>query len=280
MKIFHHNDLDGRCSAAIALRWAEANGEIKGDLKVVEVDYKDSVDLSEVKNEELIIIVDFSFKPEVIKKILEKTEDIFWIDHHKTAQHYPYQYLDGLRDFSDKGKSGCELTWEFFHGEEMIPEGVVLIGDYDKWALKFQPQCFEFYEGLKLNLTTPKSTIWDAILSHDSMLLRKIKDEGKIAICYRDNYCEKICNDFGYDIEWEGHKAFATNFYQFGSKGFGNRMEQYDFCAAYIHDGHRFTVSIYSIKDVDVSEICKKYGGGGHKGAAGFVCETLPWRKA
>ena len=27
------------------------------------------------------------------------------------------------------------------------------------------------------------------------------------------------------------------------------------------------------------SEICKKYGGGGHRGAAGFVCETLPWRK-
>lgn len=90
-------------------------------------------------------------------------------------------------------------------------------------------------------------------------------------------YCEKICQEFGYEIEWEGHRAFATNFYQFGSKGFGDRMSEFAFCAAYIHDGERFTVSLYSIKDVDVSVICKKHGGGGHKGAAGFVCENLPF---
>ena len=26
--------------------------------------------------------------------------------------------------------------------------------------------------------------------------------------------------------------------------------------------------------------ICKKHGGGGHKGAAGFVCAELPFKKA
>ena len=37
-------------------------------------------------------------------------------------------------------------------------------------------------------------------------------------------------------------------------------------------------VSLYTIFDhIDVSEIAKKYGGGGHKNAAGFVCDNLPF---
>jgi nanoRNase/pAp phosphatase (c-di-AMP/oligoRNAs hydrolase) len=31
-------------------------------------------------------------------------------------------------------------------------------------------------------------------------------------------------------------------------------------------------------KDVDLSLIAKKYGGGGHAGACGFQCAELPFR--
>ena len=43
-------------------------------------------------------------------------------------------------------------------------------------------------------------------------------------------------------------------------------------------DGDKWTVSLYSTS-VDVSEIAKKYGGGGHKGASGFHCKELPFMK-
>jgi nanoRNase/pAp phosphatase (c-di-AMP/oligoRNAs hydrolase) len=46
----------------------------------------------------------------------------------------------------------------------------------------------------------------------------------------------------------------------------------------FVFDGEQYTVSLYS-KTVDVSEIAKKYGGGGHKGAAGFQCKKLPFMK-
>lgn len=279
MKIFHHNDLDGRCAAAIVLNWCEQKGE---KAFCVEMDYKDSPAYHLIAKDEIVEIVDFSFKPDVMEKILEITENVFWIDHHVSARDYPYQNLGGLRDFSDKGQSGCELTWKYHFPYHTIPLAVKLIGDYDKWALKYQPDCFEFYEGLKVQKdTSPSSELWKRLFckieksAYDNVQL--IKQHGRISMTYRDNYCEKICKEFGYEIEWEGHKAFITNFYQFGSKGFGDRMEQYDFCVAYIHDGNRFTVSLYSTKDVDVSIICKKHGGGGHKGAAGFVCKELPW---
>jgi oligoribonuclease NrnB/cAMP/cGMP phosphodiesterase (DHH superfamily) len=82
---------------------------------------------------------------------------------------------------------------------------------------------------------------------------------------------------YGFEIELAGHRGFATNIYGFGSNGFGPAlMEQYDFCAACIFDGKRWTVSLYSEK-IDVGEICKQLGGGGHRGAAGFQCEALPF---
>ena len=275
MKIYHHNDLDGRCAGAIALRALKID---YSNPEIIEVDYKDAINLS-MPSGEKIVIVDFSFTPLEMGILLNKGIEIIWIDHHKTAQNHPYQNLPGLRDFSDKGMSGCELTWKYFFKEKRIPRAVELIGDYDKWALKFQPECFQFYEGLKMEATTPESPIWDRLFEGEMEFIVDILNQGQSAIRYRDNYCEKICKDFGYEIEFEGHNGFATNFFQFGSKGFGDRMEQYDFCAAYIHDGQRFTVSLYSIKGVDVSEICKKYGGGGHKGAAGFVTDSFPFRK-
>jgi len=226
MKIFHHNDLDGKCAGAIALRWAKNKGE---RAFCIEMDYKDSPAFHLVVKDEIVIITDFSFKPDVMGKMLEITENIFWIDHHKTAEKYPYQHLEGLRDFSDKGQSGCELTWKFFMPYHNIPKAVELIGDYDKWALKFQPECFQFYEGLKMEVTIPESTLWDHLFEGNQLVEAEIIMNGRAAIRYRDNYCEKICNDFGYDIDLEGHKGFATNLYQFGSKGFGERMEKYDF---------------------------------------------------
>ncbi len=295
MKIFHHNDLDGRCAAAIAFRWVREEQRHIKRFELFEVDYKDKINVDQFNPGEYVVIVDFSFKPEVMIPILKKGVHVTWIDHHKTAAHYNYGVtLPGLRDFCEKGKSGCELTWEYFNSRRSIPRAVELIGDYDSWRLQCQPECFEFYEGLKMEDTNPESRLWDflfetswsgvvagfptALALRRNLLKRtEINTQGKAAIRYRDSYCEKICHDFGYEINWEGHKAFATNFYQFGSKGFGERMEKYDFCVAYIHDGKRFTVSLYSVKGVDVSEICKRYGGGGHKGAAGFVCDKLPW---
>jgi len=294
MKIYHHNDLDGRCAGAIAWRWGKKNIDVGVVCSCIEVDYKDKVDLTQIYMTEKIAIVDFSFKPEVIEEVLKKTRDIVWIDHHKTAKDYPYQDLPGLRDFSDKGMSGCELAWNFFFPEKSMPRTVELIGDYDKWALKFQPECFQFYEGLKMEDMTPKSEIWDRLFEPLQQCAKdgwveSIINQGRSAIRYRDNYCSKICHDFGHEIELDGHRGYATNFYQFGSKGFGEKMEQYEFCVAYIHDGQRFTVSLYSIKEVDVSEIVlrlrdkypdKVLSAGGHAGAAGMVTTELLFKKA
>ena len=51
-------------------------------------------------------------------------------------------------------------------------------------------------------------------------------------------------------------------------------------CLFYWHPTHlKWTISLYSQgESVDVSVIAKAHGGGGHKGAAGFRAEELPFQ--
>jgi len=277
MKIYHHNDADGRCAAAIVLRYAEIGPIGFGKIETIEVDYKDTIQVDKILANETVVIVDFSFKPEVMEKVLEQTSEIIWIDHHKTAFEYRYsKVIEGIRQVEF---SGCELSWMYFRNGKLIPRAVSLIGDYDKWALKFQPECFEFYEGLKLENTTPQSGLWDRLFENHHKTVDRIIEQGKSAIQYRDNYCLNLIKQVGYETHiyaWPSLTAFAANMYYFGSRGFGDLFHRYDLVIAYIHDGRQFQVSLYSEK-VDVSEIAKHYGGGGHASAAGFVCKELPF---
>ena len=276
MKIYHHNDLDGRCAAAIALKRHP-------DAECIEVDYKDPINIAEIDVYEPIVIVDFSFKPEVMDAVLKLTDDVTWIDHHRTAADYDYgRTLPGLRDFADKKHSGCELAWLHYCSGKQMPLAVELIGDYDKWAHKMAPASLEFVEGMKLRPHDPRDQVWAVLLKCDELAqdgVDTIMNEGQAAIRYRDHYCADIRKGYGYETEIGGHKAYAMNCYRFGSQGFGAHIQaEYPIMIACIHDGAKWTVSLYTERpDLDVSAIAKEHGGGGHKGAAGFVCEELPF---
>lgn len=285
--IYHHNDLDGRCAAAIMstcdVSILPGIGQETHGLIFREVDYKDEINLAEIKEGDVVAVVDFSFKPEVMAEVRKRAKEVIWCDHHITAKDYGYDDLPGYRDFSHKGLSGCECTWKFCHPDEDFPTAVELIGDYDSWRLEKQPSCFEFYEGMKIDYPAPGDMAWNQLLGFDGptievALVDLIKKVGQAAIQYRDSYCKLISDDYGYETQIDGHKAYAMNLYRFGSASFGKRFNQYPVCLAYIHDGGKYTVSLYS-ETVDVSVIAKNHGGGGHKGAAGFVCTDLPFKK-
>jgi oligoribonuclease NrnB/cAMP/cGMP phosphodiesterase (DHH superfamily) len=282
MICYHHNDLDGRCAAAIVLRAHPA-------CKTREICYKDTPDFEkEVEQGEIVFIVDFSFKPEQMEQLFKRTSplNIHWIDHHKTAQSYDYSFpaskLPGVRDFSTPGKSGCELAWEYFFEGKPLPEAVRLIGDYDTWRFETKKQTEFFYEGMKLLETAPKNHVWDTLLcflaedEEATTSVPQIMLNGRIAIKYRDNFCANYRQFFGWETIFEGHKCYVVNLYMIGIPGFGEKFDQYDICIACVYQAGKWTVSLYS-KSVDVSIIAKKYGGGGHVGAAGFVVDALPF---
>ena len=278
--IYHHNDLDGRCAAAIGLRYCRAHGH---SVRPYEMDYKDDADFSAISEDDYALILDFSFKPDVMADLQARADIVIWCDHHQTAKDYGYDVTGGYRDFTDKGLAGCECTWRWAYPNDVLPEAVRLIGDYDSWRLALAPKCFQFYEGLKLEDSDPAAAIWDDLvnpavcqLNGDGPFIGEIIERGKTAIQYRDTYCAEMRKAFGFETRIGGCRAYALNAYRFGSLAFGPLMDDYDVCAAFAYDGKRWTVSLYSTS-VDVSVIAKKMGGGGHKGAAGFTRDSFPF---
>jgi len=224
----------------------------------------------------MVCILDFSFKPDMMKRIEARTKNIVWCDHHASAKAYGYNY-GGVQDFSQGGLCGAECTWKHFLPDAPIPEGLELLGDYDSWRMKRRSESLPFYEGLKLYDTSPKTGVWRKLLRGDTMpVVKEILTSGTGILNYRDRYCADMRTSYGYETLLAGHKAFAMNIYRFGSAQFGPLFDEYPLCIAYIYDGKAYTVSLYSTK-VDCAEIAKQLGGGGHKGAAGFVCEKLPF---
>jgi oligoribonuclease NrnB/cAMP/cGMP phosphodiesterase (DHH superfamily) len=277
MLVVHHADADGRCAAAVVYKAFLR----PGDMRFIEMDYNKAFPLRAVQRDEEVYIVDFSLKPEVMELLLKITPHVYWCDHHKTAQGYDYgREIKGYRDFSEKGLCGAECTWKYlFQGDEEaqeFPFGLFLLGDYDAWRLTQGRKTFQFYEGLKLRSQEPTSTVWDHLLQNNHELVENICKEGEAAIQYRDLYCADMIKSYGYETEIDGYRAFACNIYRFGSQGFGKLFDEFPVIISYVHDGKKFVVSLYS-KTVDVSVIAKSMGGGGHSGAAGFVCVDLPF---
>ena len=275
-KIFHHNDADGRCAAFIMSMYFFNQHGYQSEF--IEVNYGDDLlaAVERVHVGDVVAIVDFSFKPNLMAIILSKAERVIWCDHHVTAKDYDYGIkLPGYRDFGEKGLAGCECTWSWCFPDKPIPSFVSLLGDYDAWRLEQAPMCFEFYEGLKFHDSSPLGTLWSSLLTvsgFDSELIRK----GKLAIRYREAYCAEMYRDFSYETVIDGHDAIALNLFRFGSNQFAEHFKEYPVCIAYAYDGRQFQVSLYS-ETVHVGEIAKKFGGGGHHGAAGFICEKLPF---
>jgi oligoribonuclease NrnB/cAMP/cGMP phosphodiesterase (DHH superfamily) len=282
MICYHHNDLDGRCAAAIVRKKYP-------DCRMREINYNENPNFEEeVVLGEAVFIVDFSFDPDKAMELLKRTNNcnITWIDHHNTAKSYQYNepfegkrvVFGGSRDFSTPGMSGCELTWQYLFREESMPEAVRLLGDYDTWRFDTKRETMKFQFGMRSEHTDPTSVIWRYVFeSRDSV--EKVKETGKAILDYKDNVSRRILNN-GYNINFEGHLCFVVNSPLIDSSMFDLHAcgNEYGFFISWIFTGKDYLVSLRSRRDsVNVGEIAKKYGGGGHKGAAGFYCEKLPF---
>ena len=78
----------------------------------------------------------------------------------------------------------------------------------------------------------------------------------------------------------DGLKCIAVNKLNTNSQLFDSvwNPEEYDAMLTFGYANGQWTVSLYSDKDdVNVGEVAKKHGGGGHVGAAGFQTDKLPF---
>lgn len=295
MICFHHNDLDGQCSAAIVHKYFSKHpppGDSKESLRYVEIDYTEQFPYELIYADELIVIVDFSPNdPDGFKRLLEFTHNIIWIDHHGTAIDKHKAYIDRVNAEALKlgnypiikgvqiegDKAACELTWDYFYPDQEPPRMVQFIGDYDTWTFKYGNETRLTQLGCKLHNTSVTSNVWDYWLESCYVPHSELQ-EGAIIQTFQKHQNKKLIRENSYTIIFEGYKTICCNT-QGNSQLFDSVLDQdFDIHMSYHYTNQqnwRFT--IYSPReDINVSEIAVRYGGGGHPFAAGFVTDEFP----
>jgi oligoribonuclease NrnB/cAMP/cGMP phosphodiesterase (DHH superfamily) len=275
MKVFFHSsDADGWCSGAIIKQKFP-------ECETIGINYGDEFPWHKINKNELTCMVDFSLQPfsDMIK--LNKKSNLIWIDHHKSAikEAEKNHFVASFGQKLEIGRGACELVWEYFHSDP-VPKAVRLLSLYDVWKLEEGTE--ELQNGLRLYDTHPDNTeLWRELFLPHSAVLQDCLEKGKFLLQKQRNDNESYAKACAFETELDGLKVIAINRGQTNSKIFESVYdpERHDAMAAFVFRGNFWTVSLYTDKDnIDVSEVCKARGGGGHQQAAGFQTYEFPFQ--
>lgn len=253
--VYHGNCLDGSSAALCAfLKFGE-------EAEYYPATYGAKF-TPETKNRE-VYFLDFSLKRPEMEKL--ECSKLVILDHHKTAK----EELDGMSfaGIIDMSKSGAMLAYEYFAPEINI-EIIKRVQDRDLWK-------FEYVETEVVNahlFTLPTFTVDTAqewVQAFTSSLV-DLSISGSGALRVRKAIVREAMKRKRRTI-LDGHQIWIANATDCFSEIAHELCKDSNFGVTYYvnHTG-KYVYSLRSIGDFDVSEIAKKFGGGGHKNAAGF----------
>lgn len=285
MICFYHNDLDGHASGAVVKYWHSKLSEDYPDLDMHEWNYGMRIPWEKIHEDRSVIIVDLSFEPEDVEKLLEITSDVTWIDHHATAiQKLKDFELEGLRR---DGTAACELCWEYFFGQkEEKPGAIKLVGDYDVWRYAYGERTKHFKLGFELFETDPGTKKgwgnWTWLFGPDDDATEYYVEYGKPIQKFIDKENKSYVNSAGFYANFEGYRVVCCNKAKANSWLFDSvNPDSYEIMIPYYFDGEKYKYSLYSnLSYINCGEIAQRFSykgkqGGGHKGAAGFLSEKF-----
>lgn len=217
----------------------------------------------------VVFIVDFSYKRPVMERICRRASSVTILDHHVTAK----DDLEGLDKWAaeqglsvdlefDMERSGAMMSWQHFHPGVAPPRLIEYIQDRDLFrkalpggdqftiALRAYPQDFLVWNGFDV----------EALIAEGDPMLRYYRTQ--VEALKSSAWKSRLA---GYDI------PIVNAPYAFASEVAGELAEGEPFAACFFIVDAFMNFSLRSRPGmVDVSEIAKKFGGGGHKHAAGF----------
>ncbi len=230
-----------------------------------------------------VYIVDFSWPRSQMLRIVEQCKgNLTVLDHHKTAQKELELFceecystnatgqqppLDRIPTVTfDMKKSGAMLTWDFLaKSHNVVPWVVQYVQDRDLWEWKL-PMSKEINANLRSYPQTMEA--WNSLLERDPAVFAVegaaiLRDQAVTIATHVKN---------AWEIELAGHKVLCVNATTLISEIAGELASGMPFGCSFFDKGNG--QRIWSLRSreggIDVSEIAKQFGGGGHKAAAGF----------
>lgn len=264
--ILHHDDSDGYCAAAAFKYFGE---KYFNDVEYHAVDYGRKLPIME--DNSTVYILDYSISLEELNALVERMDNVLILDHHASALK---RLLGHENAYIDITRSGAMIAFEYFRQKfglvyHDVPEFVKYVQDQDLGLFKL-PDSVE----VKNYIYSIPLTIQD-YYDHFWIDISYMIDRGITITHYVNTLMENAVKN-AVVVVIDGHRCLMINtailFSDLGSFLF-KYMEQFD-CqitgAYYRLNDESIKFSLRSNSNFDVSILAEKFGGGGHKKAAGF----------
>jgi len=246
-----------------------------------------------------VLIGDFSYPASIlIEMVVSGAHSIIILDHHKTAEkelsdwivddvsgefwagdnpmkavaHNDEYIGQPIAALFDMDRSGARIVWEFCH-DVPPPRLIELIEDRDLWRFNFE-DTKPF--GLWLRSEPFDFDRWEIINQdlNDGQESHRLLSEARAMQRFFDQKVNEIAGLSRFGL-LAGQSVPLCNCPPMFASEVGHKLlDDYPsapFVACYSDQGKARGYSLRSRDDrADVSEIAKKFGGGGHRNAAGF----------
>lgn len=254
--IYHANCTDGFGAAYAAWKllgdratyYAAKYGEAPPDVK-----------------DKCVVVLDFSYDNATTKRLIADAKSFLVIDHHKSAM---IELHDVTCTHFDMNHSGAMLSWKFFHPGKDAPRMIKHIEDRDlwKWEIPYSKEFAAAFDMVPFDFEE-----FDKYL--DDSAVDDAQERGAYILAYSKTVISKIAKN-AHARKLNGKDVLVVNSPHWMSE-IGNALStRCDFAVIwyYDHSTRQVKVSLRAHHDdADVSEVAKKYGGGGHRKAAGFA---------
>lgn len=213
-----------------------------------------------------VVMVDFSYKRPVLLDMAEKANSILILDHHKTAAEDLINLPANVVAKFDMSHSGAILAWKHFFPSQPPPPLLLHIEDRDLWRFalqntrQIQANVFSYPYDFQ---------VWDTLMTAD---LATLAEAGEAIERKHVKDIRELIGVTTRNMVIGGHCVPVANLPYTMSSDAGHELAKgKPFGACYWDTPEGRVFSLRSNADgLDVSEIAKQYGGGGHRNAAGF----------
>jgi len=261
--IYHHGCADG-----VAAAWAVLEYHRERE---IEVDLHPGIygEAPPDVTDRDVIMVDFSYKRDVLLQLAEQARSILILDHHKTVLEdlAPLSTLPTNIDIAfDLNRSGAMIAWQQFHPERPAPLLFDHIQDRDLWRFELIGTR-EITAAVHSHELNPK-TFGELVFNGCGRLL----NEGRAILRKQNSDVAAIIRNARRTMKFGECIVPAANVpWMYASDVAGELAKGYPFAVTYYDDADGRRFSLRSTQDgADVSQIAKALGGGGHEHAAGF----------
>lgn len=273
--LYHANCADGFCAAWVA---HQTFGN-RADYQPVQYGQAPP----DAHGRHSVYLLDFCYPREQLEALARQSLYTFVLDHHRSrVPDMAGRYYEAGQEEQEQfyghgtlicryhpGKSGARLAWEYFHGGP-APWLVDYVEDRDLWRWKL-PDSREISAAIaSYPFDFGRWDEWEGY-GPGSDTFGEMVEAGKAILRYQAQQVASICSQ-AREVEVGGHRVLAACTSVLFSEVAGTLAEGRPFGAAwFVRKDGRKQWSLRSVSDgIDVSEVARSLGGGGHKHAAGF----------